>query len=444
MTRIANHPWRVVVERTALAVAALALAALAAAPRAARAQAPDTLHLAELQRAALARDPRSAQAALLREQTSLRLANLRAERLPTVAVSSQAQYQSDVTSVPFPGAVLPFKDTYDANLGTRVRLLDPARAPRNAAERAQLAESEARLDVALHAQRQAVNDAFFSALLLDAQRAVLADAITDLEAQLRLARERAAAGAALPSEPAMLEAELLRRRQSLEEAETGRAVALHVLGDLTGRRVDAGTALAAPELDAPVRAARSSMDSIRRRPEYAQFGAGRDLVAARERAMGAQERPRVSAFGRTGYGRPGLNQLAREFDSYWLAGVQLEWMPFDWGTVRREREALALQRQVLVTEERAFAERIARAVTADLATVDRLERTLASDDAIVALRERVLAETRLRHTEGVITAAEFVDRETDLNTARLARATHRVELAQARARFLTTVGLEVR
>jgi outer membrane protein TolC len=444
MSRPLISPRRAIAGATTRAALALACVTLAVTPRSVVAQTTDTLHLAALQRAALARDPRSAQAALLREQTALRLANLRAERFPTVSVNSQAQYQSDVTSVPFPGAVMPYKDTYDANLGTRVRLIDPARAPRSAAERAQLAEAEARLEVALHAQRQAVNDAFFSALLLDAQRAVLADAITDLEAQLRLARERSAAGAALPSEPAMLEAELLRRQQSLEEVVTGRAVALSVLGDLTGRRVGTGAAIAAPELAAPVRAARSAMDSLRRRPEYAQFAAGREVVAARESAMGAQERPRVSAFGRTGYGRPGLNQLAREFDSYWLAGVQLEWMPFDWGTVRREREALALQRQVLVTEERAFAERIARAVTADLATVDRLERAVAADDAIVVLRERVLAETRLRYTEGVITAAEFVDRETDLSTARLTRATHRVELAQARARFLTTVGLEVR
>ncbi len=193
-----------------------------------------------------------------------------------------------------------------------------------------------------------------------------------------------------------------------------------------------------------MRSARATLDSLRARPEFAQFAAGRDAVRAREATVTALDKPRVSAFGRTGYGRPGLNQLAREFDSYWLAGVQLEWTPFDWGTIKREREAIALQRQVLVTEERAFAERIQRAVRADLATVDRLERTVATDDAIVALRERVLQETRLRYDEGVITSAEFIDRETDLNTARLARATHRVELAQARARFLTTVGLEVR
>lgn len=419
-------------------------AALAAGVPSLHAQASDTLRLADLQREAVARDPRSAQAALLREQTALRLSNLRAERLPSLAVAGQAQHQSDVTSVRFPGAVLPFKDTYDASLGTRIRLFDPARAPRTEAERAQLAEAEARLEAALFAQRQAVNEAFFSALLLDAQQAVLAEAITDLRSQLRLARERVSAGASLPSEAAMLEAELLRREQSLEEVSSGRGVALAVLGDLTGRTVAPSVALDAPDLAASVGTARGALDSLRARPEYAQFAAGRTVVSARERTASAQDDLRLSAFGRTGYGRPGLNMLAREFDTYWLAGVQLEWMPFDWGTVRREREAIAIQRQVIASEERAFVERIRRSVRTDLATVDRLERTLATDDAIVALRERVLQETRLRYVEGVITAAEFVDRETDLNTARLARATHRVELAQARARFLTTVGLEVR
>jgi hypothetical protein len=36
-----------------------------------------------------------------------------------------------------------------------------------------------------------------------------------------------------------------------------------------------------------------------------------------------------------------------------------------------------------------------------------------------------------------------VDRETDVLAARVLRASHRVELAQARARFLTTLGLDI-
>src|SRR4051794_30557318 len=105
---------------------------------------------------------------------------------------------------------------------------------------------------------------------------------------------------------------------------------------------------------------------------------------------------------------------------------------------------LAIQRDTVTTEESAFTAQVRRGVAGDLATIDRLERTLATDDSIIALRERIERETRLRFGEGVVTSAEYVDRETDLLAARLDLATHRVELAQARARFLTSVGIEVR
>lgn len=427
-------------QRTRRTLATLAVASSASLG----AQAPDSLHLAELQQAAISHDPRGAQLAVLREQTALRLDNLRAERLPTLGAASQAQHQSDVTAVQAPGFLQPFKTTYDANLGARLKVVDPSRGARAAVEEAQLADHEARLATTLFPQRQAVNEAFYAALLLQRQGAIVAATITDLEAQLRLTRDRLAAGAALPGEVATLEAEILRRRQSLDEVAAGRAAALTVLSDLTGRQVDSATVLVPPKLSDAVRVARGAEQPGRARPEYQAFGTGRALTRAREEALEARDRPQLSVFGRSGYGRPGLNFLSREFDTYWLAGIQLEWAPFDWGIARREREAIALQQQVIATEERAFTDRLRRTVITDLATMDRLERTLATDEAIIALRERVLREARLRRDEGVITAGEYVDRETDLQAARLAQAQHQVELDQVRSRYLTTLGLEVR
>jgi hypothetical protein len=60
----------------------------------------------------------------------------------------------------------------------------------------------------------------------------------------------------------------------------------------------------------------------------------------------------------------------------------------------------------------------------------------------VTLRERIETETRAKLHEGVVTASEYVDKSTDLLAARLVRIQHRVELAQARTNFLTTLGVE--
>ena len=439
---------------TPIAAAAAALPLLAAPPRAARAQdgapARDTLRLGALQADAVRRDPRARQLELLATQSSLRERSLAAERLPTVDASAMGQYQSNVPAIPFrvPGVSVPLPphDSYDAHVGARERLYDPSLAPRRELERARLAESQARVRSSLFTLRQNVADAYFGALLLQARRAELEAGIADLEAQLRVARDRVRAGSALPSEAATLEAELLRRRQSVAELAADRDAALVVLSDLTGRTVAPTDALALPDLAADVARARAALGGevpLRARPEYEQFARSRAVLERQRASVAAQERPRVSAFGRAGYGRPGLNPLAREFDEYWLAGVQVEWTPWSWGTTGREREELAIQQQIVATEEAAFTEGVRRGVATDLATVDRLERSLASDDEIVALREQVLREARLRFGEGVVTSAEYVDRETDVLSARLARASHRVELAQARAHFLTLVGVEV-
>jgi outer membrane protein TolC len=425
----------------------VALAAVAT-PTNAQAPASDTVRLVALQAVAAQRDPRSRQIGLLAAQTDLRLRNIGAERLPALTVVGQGQYQSDVTRIPFepPGGqrIVPPNDTYDARIEAQQRLIDPSLGARRAVERAQLAESQARVRTAIYGLRENVNDAFFSAARLQLERGEIETSITDLEAQLRVANDRVRLGSALPSESATLQAELLLRRQSLGEIDANRRAALTVLAELTGVRVGPEDVLALPDAAAEVARARTAIGEARGRPEYEQFARTRELLQHQERAVSARDKPRLSAFGRAGYGRPGLNALNTAFDSYWLSGVQVQWTPWSWGTTRRERELLALQRQVVETEEAAFRDRIERSTAFDLATIDRLETAIATDEQIIALRERIARETLRRFQEGVVTSAEYVDRQTDVLNARLARASHRAELAQARARFLTLVGVEVR
>ncbi|MEP6990634.1 MAG: TolC family protein [bacterium] len=414
----------------------------------AQAARPDTVRLGDLQASAVQHDPRGRELELLAAQSRLRQQNLDAERRPTLAVESQAQYQSDVARIPIvlPGGVsppVPPHDTYDAHVAAQQTLYDPGLGARRAVEDAQLAESQSRLRAALFGLRQNVSDAYFAALRAQSQLAELATGITDLEAQLHVAEARVREGSALPSEALALRAEILRRKQSVGELAASRRASLDVLADLTGRALDTLSAVGMPELATEVVRARTNLASLRTRPEYVQFARVRDVLQRQEDARGAQDKPRLSAFGRTGYGRPGLNPLSSNFDGYWLAGVQLQWTPWSWGTTGRDREVLALQRQIVAADEQQFTESLRRGVTLDAATIDRLAGIVSSDDEIVALRERIAEETRVRFGEGVVTSAEYVDKQTDVLSARISRALHRVELAQARAHFLTTLGIEV-
>ena len=403
--------------------------------------------LGALQQDALRRDPRASEIDLLAAQSALRLRGIDTDRRPALLVNGQAQYQSAVPTVPIllPGVDIPEPphDTYDAHLAARQKLFDPAISGRRNVERAQLAESQARVRSSLFAVRSSVSNAYFTALELQLRQREVEIAVADLEAQLRLATNRVREGASLPSEARALEAELLRRRQSIDALVANRDAALAVLGSLSGRAIPSSAQLVLPDLGPATGQARASITESRSRPEFEVFARSRDVLDTQRSLVAARELPRISAFGRAGYGRPGLNPLASELEPYWLAGVQLEWSPWTWGASRRDREILSLQQQIVDREEASFAESVLRATVADIATIDRLAASLEQDDAIVTLREQILAEARARFTEGVITSAEYVDRQTDVLAARVTRDAHRIELAHARARLLTTLGLEI-
>jgi len=410
---------------------------------------PRPLQLSDLQRAAIDGDPRTRELALQEQQTDLRLRNISVQRLPSVTVEGLAQYQSDVPTPPTTlpsGQPLfsPSKATFDGHLRIDQRIFDPSIRVQSALERAQLEETQARVRTALYARRQIVNDAFFTAALLQQQAATLDAAVNDLEARLRETEARVREGVALPSDAAAVEAAMLQRRQDVFALRAGRQAALARLAKLTGQTINEDDQLVLPDTAAAVADARRASGELRGRPEYEQFSRGRDRIARQQDAAAAQDLPRVSAFARVGYGRPGLNFISDQFETYGVGGIQLQWKAWSWGAPSRERDALTLQQQIVDADQAAFTRTLDEAIQLDLATVDQLRETLATDDRIVALRESIDRSTKARLDEGVVTAAEYLNRNAELLQARYNRAGHRVELAQAGARFLTTLGVEVR
>src|SRR5713226_5739016 len=133
-----------VVVHLVLAACVLGAPAAPATAQTARGTARALLQLQALQREALDRDARAKELDLLSAQTALRVRNIETDRLPSVSVLGQSQYQSDVPTAPFTlangqPAFAPSKDTYDASLRVDQRIIDPAASARLAVARADLA-----------------------------------------------------------------------------------------------------------------------------------------------------------------------------------------------------------------------------------------------------------------------------------------------------------------
>ena len=413
--------------------------------------AQDTLSLGALQAAAVQRDPRAVQPELLRAASAQRLTTLDMERRPQLAFNGSASHQSDVTQIALklPGASVPTppKDRWQATLDLQQVVYDGGSiAARQSVERARLAESSAAVDAALYRLRGEVNGTFFSAYLLQERTREFDALLGDLEARLQLARARVVNGAALPRDTSAIVAEQLRAVLARDEAVSARRASIAVLERLTGRTIAEPSVFALPALALEVARSRDEgrVEALRARPEFAQFARTRERLEREAALTHVENRPRVLAFGQAGLGRPGLNQFRTDPDEFWQAGLRIEWRPWTWRSADRASESLRLQQRIVTTEERALADQLARAVESDLAVMQRLQQALVSDARLVALRVDIERQARAQFTEGAITGAEYVETRTDVVEANLTLQRHRAELAQAEARYLTTLGLAPR
>lgn len=432
-----------------------ALASLPIAAPSAMAQQVDTPTLGALHEAAVRHDARAGQAALDESAFELRLKNLSAEWLPQLRVRGEARYQSDVTSLgstgPEGGAAPGFtfpeppKERYEASVGLEQVLYDGGTiSGRRAVERARTVESQAHLATTLYELRSEVDRAYFAALAARARADEIELLIDDLQARLAPAWAGVRAGVRLAGEAAEIEAELLRAGQRLAKFRADRRAARGVLENLTGVTLDEETNLPLPELAAHVAAARprAGVDA-RRHPAFSAFRETATRLEREAELAGRERRPRLVAFGEAGYGRPGLNQFADSWDTFWLGGVRIEWAPWRWGRIDRERAILDLRRAAVETEADAFASALERAAADDVADLTRLRAALATDEQIVELREQVEQQELHRFEEGVITAAEYVGARTRLFQARVALRLHLIELSAAQARYLTILGAPI-
>jgi outer membrane protein TolC len=210
-----------------------------------------------------------------------------------------------------------------------------------------------------------------------------------------------------------------------------------------GRPLDTAAVLTLPDAE-PERthpADVATIAALRHRPEFDQLRRSRERLEREIAYTSVQNRPRVFAFGQAGVGLPGLDQFRSSSDAFYQVGVKVKWRPWTWRSAGRTAAAYRLQQDIVATEEKALGRKLARAVVADLEDIGRLKAALADDERIVTLRGEVERQARAQYDEGAITTPEYVETRTDVLEARLTLERHRVELAQARSRYLTTLGI---
>ncbi|HJQ33026.1 MAG TPA: TolC family protein [Pyrinomonadaceae bacterium] len=307
-----------------------------------------------------------------------------------------------------------------------------------ARNRALLDSARAGTEVARRALRQATVEAYYALALASAERRAA-------EQNLDAAREFEHITSLLLSGGEVASVDLTRaqlqtnqREGELEQARAAEEVAAAALRVFVG--YEQARAISAADLStltpAPGEVERFTTETVKRRPEFAQFeaqerAAEQDILVAR-----ADRRPQLSYTLNGGFDTDSLRPPRLKEHTGVSAAVNLSIPIFDWGASKsRERQArvrLQIAQNERAQAERGFAQEFGAARVQALSASTRIR--LASEG--VRLAENNLSTSIARYRAGEAQIVEVTDAQTTLAAQRLAffQALFDYQLALARLR----------
>lgn len=382
--------------------------------------------------------PLAKQADLLAKQNKLDLEIIKTEKLPKLDFLAQATYQSDVTQVPIaiPNSTIepPNKDQYKTTISVNQLIYSGGLIDASAEVKlASLKTKRKQVEVSLYQLKQHINQLYFSILLQQEKKALLTSKKELLDAKLKEVKAGIKFGALLPSSDSVLEAELLKIEQQFTEIEFSKISLIETLSRLIRQDISKTIILKEPEF-------LSALTSEIKRPELDLFKLRKEQIETTEQLNTLQNAPKIMGFATGGYGNPGLNMLDNSFQTFYIAGVKLNWNIFDWKATKKQSQSLLISKDIITNEEEIFKLNTNIELSQQQAEINKIVSLIESDNNIIILRNKIVKSAESQLKNGVITASAYITELTNLYEAQNSLSTHKIQLLLAKATYKVTQG----
>ncbi|MGB5420234.1 TolC family protein [Algibacter sp.] len=375
--------------------------------------------------------PLAKQSQLLDAQNKLDKEVVSTSKLPQLSLDAQATYQSDVIEIPIPNAgIEPLnKDQYRATLSVNQLIYNGGATDASLnLKSAQLKTKQKQLEVSLYQLKQKINQLYFSVLLAQESGLLLNAKQAQLQAKLKEVQSGIKYGVILPSSDKVLEAELLKIGQQFQELESNKATLIETLSSLINQPLDVSTKFKNPLVQ-------TDLQSDLARPEQKLFQLKKEEITTSEILLSKQNAPKLLGFATGGYGNPGLNMLDNSFQTFYTVGVKLNWNVFDWNANKKQRQSLAINKDIVDNESEVFKLNTTIEINQQQKEIDKTEGFITSDLEIINLRKEVLKTADSQLKNGVITSSAYITELTNLYEDENTLVKHKIELQLAKANY---------
>lgn len=353
--------------------------------------------------------PGSKGTSIAAESGGLRQRNAQNTWYPRLSLGGQASWQSDVTevSLPLPGIMLPEipHDQYKVFMDISQVLYDGGLSSARAkTERLNAEADSVQVMVDGRKVKEMVIDLYTGVLYYRQLEQLSLTLLERLNKRMVVLQSSADNGVLAGTDILLFRAEVKKAEQALNDAVMAETSMLASLSILTGTELNRQTPFEKPS------AVFNLSDEISH-PEFSLFMMQKDILNTSQSAASGALRPQLSAFAQGGYGRPALNMFSVDFDTYFMAGVRLNWTLYDWGQSAREKQVLELKKRTISLAEENLKQTIAVQLSQQQMEMERLKKQMASDDEIIGLYEKVVEQSAVSLEQGIITPVEYLDKE---------------------------------
>lgn len=377
------------------------------------------------------------QYALLEKSQAYSLNNAAKGVLPQFSLAGQGTYQSEVTGLPIsiPGVEIRTlsKDQYKL-YGEVVQPITDLFTLKHQKEllRSNTKAEAQKIEVELYKLKERINQLFFGILLIDAQIQQTESLKKDIQLGLDKTNAAITNGTALKSSAMVLQAEQLKVVQRTTELKATRRAYLDMLALFTQQPLDTGVILERPMV--------TLVNNEINRPELRLFAAQRNVFDAQNKLISARNLPRASLFFQSGFGRPALNFLSNDFDSYYIGGIRFSWNLSNFYTSKNERLNLGINQDIISLQQETFLFNTNLTLKQQNAEIAKLQELITSDQEIIQLRQNISTTAKNQLEYGTITSNDYITYLNAADQAQQGLLLHQIQLLLAQYNAKTTAG----
>ena len=234
-------------------------------------------------------------------------------------------------------------------------------------------------------------------------------------------------GISLKSNLDLLNAEMLKSNQRIIELKNIQNGFVQMLAFFINQTINENTFFEYPA--API-----INDSINR-PEIQLFELQKRAIESQKRVLNTKILPKFSLFFQGGIGRPALNMLSSEAETYYIGGIRLAWNFSNFYTFSREKQVMSINQKMIDTQKDVFSFNTNLQLKQQHAELVKYQQLIATDNEVIRLRENVKTIAKSQLENGTVSINDFLLYLNAEDQAKHNKLLHEIQLLVAQFQY---------